>query len=299
MASISDFLTAEAMRKLEQLAIRSRHVVEGSQSGGHRSPLKGASVEFADRREYVKGDNLRNLDWKVFGRTERYYIRQFEEETSLRVHVIIDGSGSMSYGSAGLPTKYQFACRIAAALGYITSKQQDALGLTIYDNEVRDMVPARSGTRHLRLFCDRLARHDPKQVTDTGRALHALAGMLSKRGLVVLLTDCFDNPDAIFNALAHFRKKMHDVILLQVLDPVELELFIGSVAEFLDLETGEKLEIDPLAARAAYKKELQSFIDRIRGKCAVMNVDYRLVSTGESYEDFIHQYLIERQRMSL
>ena len=299
MASISDFLTPEAMRKLEQLAIRSRHVVEGSQSGGHRSPLKGASVEFADRREYVKGDNLRNLDWKVFGRTERYYIRQFEEETSLRVHVILDGSGSMSYGSDGLPTKYQYACRIAAALGYITSKQQDSLGLTIYDNEVRDLIPARNGTRHLRLFCERLAAHEPRQITDTGKALHALAGQLSRRGLIVLLTDCFDNPEAVFNAIAHFRKRMHDVILLQILDPVELELSIGSVAEFTDLETGEKLEIDPTSARAAYKKELQAFIDSIREKCAVMNVDYRLVSTAESYEDFIHQYLIERRRMSL
>jgi uncharacterized protein (DUF58 family) len=299
MASITDLLTPEAMKKLEQLAVRSRYVSEGSMSGGHRSPLKGQSVEFADRREYVKGDNLRSLDWKVFGRTERYYIRQFEEETSLRVHVILDGSGSMSYGSSGRLTKYDYACRVAAALGYIVSKQQDSLGLTIYDNEVRDMVPARSGTRHLRLFVERLQAHKPQAVTDTGKALHALAGMLSRRGLIVLLTDCFDDPEAVFNALAHFRKRMHDVILLQILDPVELELSINSVAEFIDLETGEKLELDPVAARHAYKQELQKAIDRCREKCAVLNVDYRLVSTADSYEDFVHQYLLERRRMSL
>ena len=287
------------MRKLETLCVRSRFVVEGSMSGGAQvSPLKGASVEFADRREYVKGDNLRNLDWKVFGRTERYYIRQFEEETSLRVHVVIDGSGSMSYGSGPL-TKYQYACRIAASLGYIVSKQQDSLGLTIYDNAVREYVPARSGARHLRLFIERLAAHEPRHVTDTGKALHALAEMLSRRGLIVLMTDCFDDPDAVFSALAHFRKKMHDVILLQILDPVELDLSINRVAEFIDLETGEKLEIDPTAARAAYKKELQGFIDQVRAKCSVMNVDYRLVSTAESHEDFVHQYLMERRRMSL
>ena len=299
MASITDLLTPEAMKKLEQLAVRSRYVSEGSMSGGHRSPLKGQSVEFADRREYVKGDNLRSLDWKVFGRTERYYIRQFEEETSLRVHVILDGSGSMAYGSAGLLTKYQYGCRLAAALGYIVSKQQDSIGLTIYDNEVRDMVPARGGMRHLRLCVERLQAHTPAAVTDTGKALHALAGMLSRRGLVVLITDCFDDPDAVFNALAHFRKKMHDVILLQILDPVELELSIESIAEFVDLETGEKLELDPVAARQAYKQELQKAIDRCREKCAVMNVDYRLISTAESYEDFVHQYLLDRRRMSL
>jgi len=298
MPSITDLITPETMRKLEQLVVRSRYVSEGAMSGAHKSPLKGQSVEFADRREYTKGDNLRHLDWKVFGRTERYYIRQFEEETSLRVHVIIDASGSMAYGSGEL-TKYQYACRLAAALGYIVSKQQDSLGLTIYDNEVREMVPARGGTRHLRLFIERLGAHEPKNVTDTGKALHALAEMISRRGLIVLLTDCFDDPEALFNAIAHFRKKMHDVILLQILDPVELELSINSIAEFIDLETDEKLEIDPIAARQAYKEELQKAIDATRQKCAVLNVDYRLVSTGESFEDFVHQYLMERRRMSL
>ena len=298
MPSITDLITPEAMRKLEQLVVRSRYVSEGAMSGAHKSPLKGQSVEFADRREYTKGDNLRHLDWKVFGRTERYYIRQFEEETSLRVHIIIDASGSMAYGSGEL-TKYHYACRLAAALGYIVSKQQDSLGLTIYDNEVREMVPARGGTRHLRLFIERLGAHEPKNVTDTGKALHALAEMISRRGLIVLLTDCFDDPEALFNAIAHFRKKMHDVILMQILDPVELELSINSIAEFIDLETDEKLEIDPIAARQAYKEELQKAIDATREKCAVLNVDYRLVSTGESFEDFVHQYLMERRRMSL
>jgi uncharacterized protein (DUF58 family) len=288
------------MRKLEMLSVRSRYVSEGSMSGGHKSPLKGQSVEFADRREYAKGDNLRHIDWKVFGRTERYYIRQFEEETSLRVNVIIDASGSMAYtGTPARHSKYAYACRIAVALGYIVSKQQDSLGLTIYDNVVRDRIPTRSGTRHLRLFVDRLAANAPKNVTDTGKALHALAEQLSKRGLIVLMSDCFDDPEAVFNAIAHFRKKMHDVILLQILDPMELELSMNRVAEFMDMETGEKLEVDPTHARLAYKQELQKFIDQVREKCSVMNVDYRLVSTSETYEDFVHQYLNERRRMSL
>jgi len=299
MAGISDFLSAESMRKLEALVLRSRYIVEGFRAGSHASPLKGASVEFADHRQYVKGDNLRNLDWKVYGRTERYYVKQFEEETNLRVHVIIDGSASMGFRSGDHLSKYEFACRIAASFGYLVVKQQDSLGLTIYDDELRQEIPPRGGTRHLRLVLERLAGHEPTGKTDTGRALHALAERSFRRGMIVILSDLFDDPEAVFRAVAHFRKKMHDVILLQILDPAELELSFDRVAEFVDMETGEKLEIDPDLARSAYKQELQKSIDQCREKCAVMNVDYRLVSTGGSFEDFIHQYLAERRRMSL
>lgn len=299
MQGISDFLTPEAMRKLEALSLRSRTLVEGFRAGSHASPLKGASIEFADHRQYVKGDNLRNLDWKVFGRTERYFIKQFEEETNLRVYVLIDGSGSMGFCSGEQLPKYEYACRIAASLGYIVSKQQDSLGLTIYDDEVREEIPARGGMRHFRLILERLATHRPARRTDTGRALHALAERTFRRGLIVVMSDLLDDPDAIFKAVAHFRKKLHDVILLQILDPAELTLSFERMAQFEDMETGEKLEIDPALARLAYQRELQKAIDEAREKCAVMNVDYRLVSTAESFEDFIHQYLTERRRMSL
>ncbi len=299
MAGIGDFLTPEVMRKLESLVVRSRYVVEGLRVGQHASPLKGASVEFADHRQYVKGDNLRNLDWKVFGRTERYYVRRYEEETSLRTHVVIDGSASMAYGSKGRPAKYQYACRLAAALGYVVSRQQDGLGLTIFDDDIRSHVPAKSGSRHLRLFVELMEQHEPCRKTDTGRALHALAEMISRRGLIVLISDLFDKPEAIFQAIAHFRKKMHDVILIQPLDPAELELPFDRLAEFIDMETGEKLELDPSFARLEYKRELQKEIDGFRATCALLNVDYRLVSTAKSFEDFIAQYLSERRRMSL
>lgn len=299
MPGISDFLTPEAMRKLDALALRSRGIVEGFRAGSHASPLKGASVEFADHRQYVKGDNLHALDWKVYGRTERYYIKQYEEETNLRVHVILDASGSMGYASDGRLSKYDYACRIAASLGYLVSKQQDSLGLTIYDDALREEIPPRGGIRHLRMVLERLAAHRPRGRTATGPALHALAERSFRRGLIVLLSDLFDDPEAVFRALAHFRKKMHDVILIQILDPAELSLSFDRAAEFVDLETGERLEIDPILARAAYKAELQKAIDACREKCAVMNVDYRLVSTAESFEDFIRRYLDERRRMSL
>jgi uncharacterized protein (DUF58 family) len=299
MASITDLLTPEAMRKLGALAIRSRYVVEGFRAGMHASPLKGASVEFADHRQYVKGDNLRTIDWKVFGRTERHYVKRFEEETSLRTQVVIDGSASMGYAGPGSPTKYEYACRIAASLAYVINRQQDAVGLTIFDEQVRTHVSPASGSRHLRLIAERMIGHKPGGKTDTGQSLHALAEMISRRGLIVLISDLFDNEDAVFRAIAHFRKKMHDVILIQTLDSTELELSMDKVVEFVDMETGERLELDPAQARLAYKKELQNAIDVYRGKCAMLNVDYRLVSTDRSYEEFIAQYLIERRRMSL
>src|SRR5262249_39041659 len=152
------------------------------------------------------------------------------------------------------------------------SKQQDSLGLTIYDNEIREDVPARGGMRHLRTFLERLSAHRPAGKTQTGEALHALAERTSRRGLIVLMSDLFDDPDSVFQAVAHFRKKMHDVILLQILDPCELELSIDRVAEFIDMETGEKLELDPALARLAYKQELQKAIDYNRERCAVLNV---------------------------
>lgn len=299
MPGINDFLSAESMRKLEALAVRSRYVVEGFRAGTHASPLKGASVEFADHRPYVKGDNLRSIDWKVFGRTERHYVKRYEEETSLRVQIIIDLSGSMGYASPGQPTKYLYACRVAAALAYLISRQQDAVGLTLYDHRLREQVPARGGARHLRLIAERLAAHAPGGRTNTGEALHALAEILARRGLIVILTDLFDDEAAVFRAVAHFRKKLHDVILLQILDPFELELPLEQATEFVDMETGEKLELDPALGRAAYKAALQADIDVARERCARMNVDYRLVSTAQPYDDFLRQYLSDRRRMSL
>jgi uncharacterized protein (DUF58 family) len=274
-------------------------VSEGSQSGGHKSPLKGQSVEFADRREYVKGDNLRHLDWKVFARTEKYYVRQFEEETSLKVHILIDASASMGFQHGGRMSKYGYAARLAASLAYLVTKQQDSVGLTIYDKQVRDRLPCKSGARHLRLILDRLAANSAQDETDTGLALHSMAEQLSRRGLIILMTDCFDDPDGIFSAIAHFRKRMNDVVLLQVVDPVELDLSLGSLAQFVDMETGEKLELDPAHARAAYKAEMQGFVDGIRERCGVMNVDYRLASTAEGFDSFIQQYLLDRKKMAL
>jgi uncharacterized protein (DUF58 family) len=299
MASISEFLTAESMRKLESLALRSRYVSEGSQSGGHKSPLKGQSVEFADRREYVKGDNLRHLDWKVFARTEKYYIRQFEAETSLRVHLLIDASASMGFQYSGRFSKYEYAARLAASLAYLVTKQQDSVGLTIYDKQVRDRLPCKNGARHLRLILDRLAANSAQDGTDTGLALHSMAEQLSRRGLIIIMSDCFDDPEGIFSAIAHFRKRMNDVVLLQIVDPVELDLSLSSIAQFVDMETGEKLELDPAHARAAYKAEMQGFVDGIRERCGVMNVDYRLASTAEAFDSFIQQYLLDRKKMAL
>jgi uncharacterized protein (DUF58 family) len=291
-------LTPDAMQRLAALALRSRYVVEGSRAGQHASPLKGASVEFADHRAYVKGDSLRQLDWKVLGRTERLYVKQFREETNLRVHVLLDVSGSMAFSSGGRPTKHAYGCGLAAALGYLVTVQQDSLGLFAFDRALRAELPARSGSRHFRRFLEELARHAPEGGTDTGLALHALAERLARRGLVVLISDLFDDADAVFRALAHFRKKRHDVIVFQVLDPAELELDVPRGSELVDLETGERLEVDADLARREYKRVLGEAIARCRQHCARLGVDHRLVSTADDREEFVRHYLDERRRIS-
>jgi len=298
MPGIRDLLPPQTMRKLGGLLLRARYVVEGARAGQHASPTKGASVEFADYREYVKGDNLRNLDWKVFGRTERHYVKQFEAETNLRVNIIIDGSASMRFRSAGKLTKYEYACRLAAATGYLATRQSDSLGLAIYDDGVREQIAPRSGGRHLQLFLERMVAHVPGGSTDTGRALHTLAEKLHRRGLIILLADLLDEPDAIFRSLAHFRKKMHDVIVLQILDPAELDLPFDRPVQFVDMETGEKIDLDPSAARSDYRKAMLSFLDTCRDRCASMSIDYRLVRTTDDFGDFLQRYLVERRRRS-
>ena len=297
MASFQDYLEPEWMRRLDHLALGSRWAAEGGRAGKHQSPLKGASVEFADYRNYVQGDNLRHLDWKVYGRNERYYIKQFQEETSLRTHIVLDASASMAYSHARRPSKFSYARRLAAAMAYLIQHQQDAIGLVLYDDEVRERLPAKGGMRHIRQFLDRLSAHEPQGRTDTGNALHALAATLSRRGLVIMISDLLDDPQAVYAALAHFRRRGNDVLLIQVLDPAEIDLPFDDVSDFLDMETGDRLEADPVALRQAYREEIGRAMDDCRARCGALRVDFRVAVTDREPSDFLQALLAERGRI--
>lgn len=293
---IKAFLNPEEMHKLSRIVLQSRYVVEGNLSGAHRSPLKGASSEFADHKSYGIGDDPKHLDWKVLGRTDRYYIKRYEDETNLRVYIILDRSNSMAYGSGDI-TKFTFGCRLAAALGYVVVKARDSVGLFTYSDKMDMKVEARNSLNHLNNTLKRLQEVKPASTTKTAETLHQIAESIHKRALVVLISDLLDNEKEIVQALAHFRKRLHDVIVLHVLDPVEIDLSLKQGFEFEDLETGELLTVDPRGVAKDYQKEFGAFLDYYRVSCEAMKVDYRLVKTDQSVETYARAYLEERRRL--
>ena len=224
------------------------------------------------------------------------YKRQ-QEETSLRVHLVLDASASMKFRHAGLTTKYEFARELAAAAAYLAHHQQDSVGLVIYDDQVRHWLPTKGGNRHIRNFLEALAAHEPSGRTDTGKALEALAQGMPRRGLVLMLSDLLDSPEAVFRALAHFRRRGHDVVLVQVLDPAELDLPFDGVSDFIDMETGERLEADAALVRRAYRAAIGAAIDGFRARCGALRVDFRIATTDRTPSEFLNELLAERKRL--
>ena len=294
---IAGFLTPAEMHSLGRLALLSRYVVEGNLSGAHRSPLRGASSEFADHKAYSIGDDLKHVDWKVLGRTDRYFVKRFEDETNLRVYLALDRSRSMAFGS-GDTTKYQFACHLAAALGYVVVKAKDSVGLYLHADKVDVKMDARNTFQHLNNLLRRVQEFEPGSTTNVAEALHQIAGSVRKRALIVVISDLLDDEHEVTRALAHFRKQHHDVVVFHVLDPVELDLTYSKGCLFEDLETGETIATDPRGVAREYERIFGEFLDRHRQACAQMQIDYRLVRTDQSVETFVRAYLEERRRLS-
>jgi uncharacterized protein (DUF58 family) len=295
-ADRSRFLDADMLRRLEHLSITSRSLVEGAMAGLHRSPFKGLSTEFADHRQYVKGDDLKHLDWRVYARSERHYIKRFEENTNLKAYLLVDGSSSMQYAS-GKVTKFEYACRLAAGLAYVIVKQQDAAGLVLFSTQIDEYLPPRASASHLRAMLDTLAAHRPGGGTQAANALHGMAEMIKRRGLIIVLSDLLDEPAEVIKGLAHFRQKRHDVIVLHVLDDAELNLPFRRTATFLDMETDAKVRISPRDIRKAYAKELSAFIDQYKRACFENNMDYVTVNTKTPHAAFLSAYLNRRERL--
>ncbi|MBI2438901.1 MAG: DUF58 domain-containing protein [Lentisphaerae bacterium] len=298
MASgISNFLSPQELQRLGRLTIQSRYVVEGTLAGRHRSHLKGSSSEFADHRAYAPGDDPKRLDWKVLGRTDRYYIRRYEDETNLRVYLVVDRSNSMSFTS-GPPMKYLYACRLAAAVGYVVVKVRDSVGLYLYSDRIDFQAGARNSFAHLNNLLKALSQNPPASTTQTARTLHQVAEAVRRRALIILFSDLLDDPPEIIRALAHFRKQHHDVIVFHILDPAELDFSFKQGARFIDLETGETVVADPRGMAQAYAQVFADFLEQYRRPCAEMNIDYRLVRTDHEVAVFARSFLEERKRLS-
>ena len=290
---ISRLLSPQDITRLGRLALTSRFTVEGSQTGAHRSQRKGISVEFADYRQYVPGDDTRPLDWKVYGRNERLYLRQYEEETTLRVHLLVDASASMAYAGDGV-SKYTYAAQCAAALAYITIRRQDNVGLAIFDDRTRQMLPPKNGAEHLRALANLLADHRPGSHTDMATTLHSLAENASRRGLIILFSDLFDDLDKLRAALAHFRRRRHDVIVYHILDRHELDFPFKDASVFQDLETGERITTTPRDIRGAYQKAIEEFLNGCRAVCSSLDVEHVLALTDTPPVDLIVRHLKQR-----
>ncbi|MDD5677345.1 MAG: DUF58 domain-containing protein [Kiritimatiellae bacterium] len=294
---INNFLSPQELHRLGRMTIQSRYVVEGTLSGRHRSHLKGASSEFADHRAYVPGDDPKHLDWKVLGRTDRYYIRRYEDETNLRVYLVIDRSASMGFTS-GPVMKYHYACQLAAAIGYVVVKVRDSVGLYLYSNRIDRQAGARNSFAHLNNLLKSLTQSQPGNTTQTAKTLHQIAETVRRRALIVLFSDLLDDPPEIIRALAHFRKQHHDVIVFHILDPAELDFTFKQGARFVDLETGETIVADPRGTAEAYRKVFGDFLEEYRKPCAEMNIDYRLARTDHDAAMFVRSFLEERKRLS-
>jgi uncharacterized protein (DUF58 family) len=275
--------------------LRARHIVEGYLSGLHRSPYHGFSIEFAEHREYAPGDDLRYLDWKVLGRTDKYYLKQYEDETNLICYLVLDVSESMRYRGPDSPlSKLEYAQCLAAALAWLVLQQQDAVGLVTFDEEIRADVRPSSSAAHLRPLLQVMEAAEPRAKTATGPIFHELAERFRKRGVVLILSDLFDDVAAMLAGLKHFRHRRHDVILLHVLDAAELDFPFRSPTLFRGLEQQADVLADPRSLRKAYLRELAAYQQDLQRGCRSQGMDYQLVRTDQPLDAVLSAYLSQR-----
>ena len=289
------FLDPRTLAKLQGLELRARSIVEGYVSGVHRSPYHGFSIEFAEHREYAQGDDLRYVDWKVFGKTDKFYLKQYEEETNLVSHMLIDTSESMRYRSADAPlSKLEFAQCVAASLSYLILQQQDSVGLVTFDSEVRALINASANPSHLKQLLHVMENSRPQRKTRTGPIFHDLAERLKRRGLVLILSDLFDDVPSMMAGLKHFRHRRHEVVVFQVLDPAELDFPFRQTTLFRGMEELPDVLTDPRALRNAYLDEFGKFLQSVRKGCRAERIDYVLLRTDQSLEIALSSYLASR-----
>ena len=292
MENYQKYLDPAVLARLEGLRLRARHIVEGYVSGVHRSPFHGFSIEFAEHREYTPGDDLRYLDWKVYGRTDKFHLKQYEEETNLVCYLLLDTSESMRYRSAGAPmSKLEYAQCLAAALSYLILQQQDSVALVTFDSEIRALVRPSGNPSHLKQLLHVMEQSTAERKTATGPIFHELAERFKKRGVVVVLSDLFDDVDAMMAGLKHFRHRRQEVVLLHVLDPAELDFPFHETTLFRGLEGLPNTLVEPRALRKAYQREFNGFLHRVKRACRMHRMDYAAMRIDQSFELALSTYL--------
>ena len=290
------YLQPETIAQIAGLELRARFIVEGFIAGLHKSPFHGFSVEFAEYRQYMPGDPIKNIDWKVYGKTDRYYIKEFEEETNLKAHLLLDISTSMNYGS-GKVTKLSYAMDLAAAFTYLMIKQQDAVGLLTFGSTTRSYLPPRAKPSHMNDIFRTLAQVVPEEQTNISAVLHELAERIKRRGLIVLFSDLYDEPEMVLKALRHFRHRQHEVLVFHILDHQEHVFDIHKETIFVDLETGKKVMAQPWQIKKDYLEQMETFKKRYEAECRNSLIDYIAVDTKTPFDVALTTYLAKRAKL--
>ena len=296
MRSISELLPPSALARLSNLNLIARWIVEGFISGLHKSPFHGFSVEFAEYRPYTTGDDLRHFDWKVLAKSERKYVKKYHSETNMQAHILLDCSASMGFGEP--VTKLKYGQAIAAALAHLIIMQQDAVAVALFADKLLNYMPPRASMRHFQEIAHVLGNAKAESSTNIFGALDYLAESVKRRGLFVIISDLYDDPERTLAALRHIRFNKHEVILFHVLDHKELEFPYRALTEFKDMESGDTVQVAPAVYRDEYKAALREFTETTRKKCANMLIDYVLIDTETPFDRVLAQYLFKRQKLN-
>lgn len=296
MTSAEKYLRPEVIHQVARLDLRAKFIVEGFLSGLHASPFHGFSVEFSEHRKYVPGDDLNDLDWNIYAKTEKYYIKKYEAETNLTGYLVMDLSASMAYTYRQELTKFEYGICLAAALGYLMIHQQDPVGLVTFDTHIQACLPPRSKRTQLGSMLAVLANLKPSGKTDIANCLHQLAAMIRTKSLVILFSDLLAEPGPILKSLHHLRHRGNEVILFHILDEAEVHFPFEGIVEFEDVEEHQKLTLDARGMRQDYLKTLIDFQEFYRRECAKANIDYVAMDTSVSFDKALLEYLLQRQK---
>lgn len=290
------FLSPQAVSRIARLDLRARHVVEGFISGMHKSPFFGHSVEFVQHRDYTPGDDIRHLDWKVWSKTDRFYVKQFEAETNLRAMLMLDVSESMRYGHGPL-NKYQYACTLAASLAYMLLNQGDAVGCITFDGQLRQAIPPRSQQTQLDTILQAMNVSKPQEKTNLESILRRVTDSLPGRGMVILISDLLTDRESLFRGLDLLSHRRHDIIIFHVLDEEEMEFEFQGTTKFLGMEAMPELVCNPRALRDGYLEALKEYLDEVRRGCAKRGVEYALVRTSDYLDAVLAKFLSARMAL--
>ncbi|MFC2088334.1 DUF58 domain-containing protein [Calditrichota bacterium] len=291
------YLIPEVLSKISNLELIAKLIVEGFMTGLHRSPFHGFSIEFSQHRPYNSGDSLRFIDWNVFGRTDRFYIKQFEEETNLKSLILLDVSKSMTYGS-GKISKLEYGKYLASALAYMMIMQRDAVGIALFDSKIQKLLPPKSVSSYLRPLLQELDTVEPGLDTNISEILHVIAERIKRRGLIILISDLLDDPENVLSSLRHFRHNNHEVLIFQILDPKEISFNFEGDVLFEDVESGEKIRTFPWYIKNDYVNEIDNFINFYKKNCLENRIDFQSMQTDTTFDVALLEYLIKRKLLN-